>query len=83
MKRLLIVVSASLVLVPASFAREVYVKPHVTHGGTYVEGHHRTSPNDTKLDNYSTQGNYHPNTGEVGKRDPKRLSHTHLSVATN
>jgi opacity protein-like surface antigen len=70
MKRLLFVVSASLVLIPASFARDVYVKPHVTQNGTYVEGHHRTSPNGTKLDNYSTQGNYNPHTGNVGRVDP-------------
>lgn len=70
MKRLLLVVSVSLVLIPASFARDVYVRPHFTQDGTYVEGHHRTSPNETKLDNYSTQGNYNPYTGNVGKVDP-------------
>jgi hypothetical protein len=32
---------------------------------TYVNPYERSSPNRTKSDNYSTPGNYNPNTGEV------------------
>lgn len=70
MKRLLLLVSVGLALSSATFARDVYVKPYVTQDGTYVEGHHRTSPNDTKIDNYSSQGNINPYTGAPGTRDP-------------
>lgn len=38
--------------------------------GTYVTTSHRTSPNRTKLDNYSTKGNYNPYTGESGTKSP-------------
>lgn len=38
--------------------------------GTYVAPHYRSSPNSTKLDNYSTQGNTNPYTGERGTVNP-------------
>lgn len=34
--------------------------------GTYVAPHYKTSPNRTKLDNYSTKGNYNPYSGKKG-----------------
>jgi len=43
-----------------------YYKPFT---GTYVAPSHRTSPNNTRLDNYSTRGNYNPYTGKT--RNPK------------
>lgn len=46
------------------------VKGHVTKDGTYVPPHVRTSPNGTKLDNYSTKGNVNPYTGKEGTKDP-------------
>ena len=36
----------------------------------YVAPSYRTSPNKTKLDNYSTKGNYNPYTGKKGKTNP-------------
>jgi hypothetical protein len=47
-----------------------YVKPHIRKDGTYVEGHYRSSPNKSKLDNYSTQENVNPYTGQKGYVDP-------------
>ena len=49
---------------------QTYVAPHVTRDGTYVEGHHRSAPNSTRMDNYSTQGNVNPYTGHVGTINP-------------
>ena len=46
------------------------VKGYVKKDGTYVEPHQRTSPNDTKLDNYSTKGNTNPYNGKEGTVDP-------------
>lgn len=43
-----------------------YVRPHVTKDGTYVEGYHRSSPNNNRYDNYSSQGNINPYTGQRG-----------------
>lgn len=42
-----------------------YVKGHYRNG-TWVEGHHRTNPNGTNRDNYSTRGNTNPWTMQPG-----------------
>jgi len=52
-----------------SFAGEVkgYWKD-TNHDGakdTYVQPHQRTSPNESRTDNYSYPGNYNPNSGSV------------------
>ena len=44
-----------------------YYKPST---GTYVMPSYRTSPNKTKLDNYSTKGNYNPYSGKSGTVSP-------------
>lgn len=41
-----------------------YYKPST---GTYVMPSYRTAPNKTKIDNYSTKGNYNPYSGKSGK----------------
>ena len=47
-----------------------YVSPYVRSDGTYVEGHMRSSPNNSTFDNYSSRGNTNPYTGERGSRNP-------------
>lgn len=42
-----------------------YYKPST---GVYVMPSYRTSPNRTKLDNYSTKGNYNPYSGKKGTK---------------
>jgi hypothetical protein len=49
---------------------QTYVQPHVRKDGTYVEGHMRSAPNNTRQDNYSTQGNTNPFTGQSGTVNP-------------
>ncbi len=44
-----------------------YLKPST---GRYVAPSHKTSPNKTKIDNYSTKGNYNPYTGKAGSKNP-------------
>lgn len=46
-----------------------YYKPST---GTYVMPSYKTSPNKTKLDNFSTKGNYNPYTGKKGTVNPYR-----------
>ena len=38
--------------------------------GSSVQPHVRTSPNRTKIDNWSTKGNVNPFTGKKGTRNP-------------
>lgn len=42
------------------------VKGYYRKDGTYVESYHRTNPNGTNRDNFSTKGNVNPYTGKEG-----------------
>jgi hypothetical protein len=64
---LLIVVSVMAQSNPHSTAVKGYTKKN----GTYVEPSHRTAPNHTQRDNYSTKGNTNTYTGKSGTRTPK------------
>jgi len=44
---------------------------HTTSRGTYVAPYVATNPNGTQRDNFSTSGNYNPNTGSFGTRTPR------------
>lgn len=65
--------AASVILLAAlstaAFA-DTYVHGHYRKDGTYVQPHHRSNPNSTTTDNYSTQGNVNPYTGEAGTKPP-------------
>ncbi len=65
MKKMLIAVALTLAA-GSAYARDTYVKPYVKNDGTYVEGHHRSAPNSNRFDNYNSQGNSNPYTGERG-----------------
>jgi len=40
--------------------------------GQFVMPHHRTSPNNTRWDNWSTRDNFNPHTGRRGTVNPLR-----------
>ena len=66
---LILAVFGLLLVSTAAFA-DVYVQGYYKKNGTYVAPHYRSSPNSTKLDNWSTRGNVNPYTGNVGTRNP-------------
>jgi hypothetical protein len=68
MKRI-ILAALALVVSTSAFA-QVKVRGYTRSDGTYVAPHYRSSPNSTRLDNYSTRGNVNPYTGQVGNRNP-------------
>lgn len=55
-------------------AGDVYVQPHITKNGTYVQGYNRTAPDSNPYNNYSTQGNVNPYTGQQGTVNPYATS---------
>ncbi len=59
-----------LLLAPVLACAQTYIAPYVTRDGTFVKGHFRSAPNDTKADNYSAKGSINPYTGQAGKADP-------------
>jgi hypothetical protein len=48
----------------------VPVSGYLRSNGTYVMPSHRTSPNSTRLDNWSSKPNVNPYTGKQGTKDP-------------
>ena len=49
---------------PAS-ASDTYVNGYFKSDGTYVQPHHRTTPNNSTYDNYNSPGGYNPWTGKT------------------
>lgn len=66
---LLVFVGLVVITTPAEAASRTrgYYKPK---SGTYVQPHYRSSPNRSKLDNWSSRGNINPYSGKVGTKDP-------------
>jgi len=62
---LLVVMSLSFFSIAEAYSVRVrgYYKPST---GSYIMPHYRTSPNNSKWDNWSTKGNYNPHTGKKG-----------------
>lgn len=57
--------------VSSAMSQEVHYRSgYVTKNGTYVAPSYSTNPNGTKFDNFSTQGNVNPYTGEAGTVNP-------------
>lgn len=67
MKKLAI--ALGLVLTAGAFA-QTYVSPYTRSDGTFVPGHFRSAPDSSRLNNYSTQGNTNPYTGQQGTVNP-------------
>lgn len=67
MKKLLI---ALLILTPTiAHAKSTRTRGYIKKDGTYVAPSHKTTPNSTKADNYSTKGNVNPYTGKSGTKN--------------
>ena len=47
-----------------------FVHGHFKSNGTYVEPYYQSSPDSTKLNNFSTQGNINPYTYQLGTVNP-------------
>lgn len=63
----------AILLVSTSAWASEWVNGYTRSDGTYVPGHYRSSPNNTKIDNYSTRGNTNPYTGQRGYVEPYRI----------
>lgn len=69
-KKKFLIISFLLLVFSCECYATTYVKGYTRKDGTYVNGYYRSTPNHTKLDNYSTRGNYNPYTGKVGTINP-------------
>lgn len=50
----------------AAFAGDVHVQGYTRKDGTYVQPHYRSAPDSSRNNNWSTQGNTNPYTGQAG-----------------
>lgn len=48
----------------------VHVDGYTRRDGTYVQPHNRTAPDSTRTNNYGSQGQVNPYTGQAGRIDP-------------
>lgn len=48
------------------------VRGYTKKNGTHVAPHHRTAPNNTQRDNWSSKPNTNPYTGKEGTKEPQR-----------
>ncbi len=64
MKTLIAIIS--LMIMPGVLLAQAYVHPYTRQNGTYVEGHYRTAPDNSRLNNWTTQGNVNPYNGNRG-----------------
>lgn len=55
-----------LLLAGTALAQDQSVGGYYRRDGTYVAPYHRTTPNQYRYDNYSSQGNFNPWTGQPG-----------------
>ena len=70
MKKTILIAAAVLAVSAGASAADRHVNAYVRGNGTFVQGHMQTSPNATRLDNYSTRDNVNPYTGRSGTVDP-------------
>ncbi len=64
-----ILAAAALILATPAVA-DTYVNGYYRNDGTYVQPHYRTSPDQNRYNNYSSQGNSNPYTGNQGRIPP-------------
>lgn len=80
--RFLVLGLAALAFSAAATA-QVHVHGYTKKDGTYVAPHYRSSPDSSKLNNWSTKGNVNPYTGQVGTKDPYGSSNSSYGAYTN
>lgn len=57
-------------LMASAASAQVYVDGYTRQDGTYVQPHYRSAPDGNPYNNYSTQGNTNPYTGQQGTVNP-------------
>ncbi|MBF0311548.1 MAG: hypothetical protein HQL56_18710 [Magnetococcales bacterium] len=70
MKRVLFLAALFTAGTAFAWGDDVYVNGHFRQDGSYVQPHVRSAPNNSMFDNYSTQGNTNPYTGQSGRLSP-------------
>ena len=70
MRPVFLVLALTCAALPAR--AQSYHQGYMNPNGVYVQPHYQTMPNNTTSDNWSTQGNVNPYTGQPGHINPVR-----------
>lgn len=62
------IIAITLILITTPLFAAQYVRGYLRSDGTYVQGHYRSSPDNSYNNNYSTKGNNNPYTGQSGSQ---------------
>jgi hypothetical protein len=74
-----LIISGLMIFCASQTLADTYVKGYFKKDGTYVQPHFKTDADNTKLNNYSTQGNVNPYTGKKGTVNPWKQNNWQLS----
>lgn len=74
---------ALTLLSSAVFAKDVHVDGYTRKDGTYVQPSHRSTPDNSQYNNYGTQGNVNPYTGQQGTIQPQQNYQPYNPQPTN
>lgn len=69
MEKFISIIMMLLALTGTAFADQ-YVNGYMKNNGTYVQPYHRSEPDNSYNNNYSTRGNTNPYTGQSGTESP-------------
>jgi hypothetical protein len=69
-------------LVATAVAADTFVHGYTRKDGTYVQPHFRSAPDGNRSNNWSTQGNVNPYTGQPGTRSPDSFSNPGSGLGT-
>jgi hypothetical protein len=67
------VFALALAVASSTALADNYHRGYTRSDGTYVQPHHQTQSDRNPYNNYSTQGNTNPYTGQAGTRDPYQV----------
>lgn len=71
--RSIFAIAIAIVLCATQALADNYTRGYTKQNGTYVQPHYQTAPDRNPYNNYSTQGNSNPYTGQAGTRDPYQV----------
>jgi len=75
---LLLILTAAGPVMGQIYGQDQTVQGYNRQDGTYVQPYHRTAPDHDPFNNYSTQGNTNPWTGQMGTANPNNQPMTPL-----
>jgi hypothetical protein len=79
-----VILAAIAVLAGISAASaDTYVNGYTRQDGTYVAPHYRSSPDSSRLNNWSSQGNTNPHTGQQGTQNPYQPQQPYYGSSNN